>query len=137
MENNKINWTDHIWNPWVGECEVCCDGTLATEVVGLTDFNNDGYKCCAECADLHRKNDRKRLIRQMGVAKVMGGSLKDLVDLGGKTLDLGDGEIYTYPTVGDYVVRLKERFLGNPRYDQAVVAEHIARLEKRMQEAEK
>src|SRR5271156_5307367 len=46
----------------LGECESCCDGTLATEVVGVTYFNSDGYKYCAKCADHQRKNDRKYLI---------------------------------------------------------------------------
>ena len=117
----------------LGACEGCCDGTPATVCIEKDDFLNSTYNYCDECAERDGKNDRKYLIRQMGVAKVLGCSLKDLVDLGGKTLDLGDGEIYTYPTVGDYVARLKERFLGNLSYDQTVVVEHIARIEKSME----
>ena len=116
----------------LGECESCCDGTLATEVVDVSEWSPEGYKQCAKCADLHRKDARKRLVREMGVAKVMGSSLKDLVDLGGKTADLGDGKTYTFPTVADYIARVREEFLGNKRYDQTVVVENIARLEKRM-----
>jgi len=122
----------------LGECESCCDGTLATEVVGVTEFNSDGYKYCAKCADDNRKYDRKYLIRQMGVAKVMGKfyTIETLVRLGGKPMDFGDGDVRTYPTVEDYLARLKEKFLGNPRYDQTVVKEHIARLEKKMEAAQ-
>ncbi len=121
----------------LGECESCCDGTLATEVVGVSEWNSDSYKYCAECAEDHRKYERKRLIRQMGVAKVMGTfyTLETLDKLGGKPMDFGDGDVRTYPTVADYIARVKEEFLGNKRYDQTVVVEHIARLEKRMQEA--
>jgi hypothetical protein len=120
----------------LGECESCCDGTPATEVVGVTKFNSDGQKVCAKCADDHRKYERKYLMRQMGVGKVMGEfhTLKTLAKLGGKPMDLGDGEVHTYPTVADYIARVKEEFLGNTRYDdQKVVVKHIARLEKRME----
>ena len=58
-------------------------------------------------------------------------TLKNLVELGGKTMDMSGGETYTYPTVADYIARVKEEFLGNPRHDQTVVVEHIARLEKK------
>lgn len=125
----------------LGECELCCDGTLATEVVGVSFFNDDGYKYCAKHADLHRKDDRRRLMRQMSVGKVMGQfyNLKMLADLGGKPMDFGDGDVRTYPTVADYIARVKKKFLGtkdhhgNYIYDLAVVVEHIARLEKRME----
>lgn len=119
----------------LGECEFCCDGALATEVVGVTEWNSDGYKYCAKCADLHRKDDRKYLIRQMSVQKVVGKfcTLETLAELGGKPMDFGDGDVCTYPTVADYIAILKERFLGNESYDQTVVVEHIARLEKKME----
>lgn len=121
----------------LGECESCCDGTLATEVVGVSAFNSDGYKYCAKCADDNRKYDRKHLIRQMGVQKVMGKfhTIKSLVELGGKVGgDGSDGEEpWRMPTVRDYLARVKEKFLGNPRYDQTVVGEYIARLEKKME----
>jgi hypothetical protein len=122
--------------PSLGECESCCDGTLATEVVGVSEWiKPDGYKYCAKCADDHRKADRKYLIRQMGVQKVMGKfhTIETLVKLGGKVGgDGSDGEeTWTMPTVGDYLARVKEKFLGNPRYDQTVVGEYIARLEKK------
>lgn len=122
--------------PSLGECESCCDGTLATEVVGVSKWiNPEGYKYCAKCADLHRKNDRKHLIRQMGVPKVMGKfrTIDDLVKFGGKTIDFGDGDGFVYPTFADYIAKLKKKFLGNPKYDQTVVVEHIARLEKKME----
>jgi hypothetical protein len=117
----------------LGECELCCDGTLATEVVGVSEWNSDGYKYCAKHGDGHRKDDRKRLIRQMSVAKVMGQfyNLKTLADSGGKPMDFGDGDVRTFPTVADYIARLREKFLGNERYDQTVVTEHIAKLEAR------
>jgi hypothetical protein len=35
------------------------------------------------------------------------------------------------PTMGDYVERLKKEFLGNKRYDQAMVTEYIAEMEKK------
>jgi hypothetical protein len=125
----------------LGECELCCDGTLATEVVGVSFFNDDGYKYCAKCADLHRKDDRRRLMRQMSVGKVMGQfwTFQSLAKLGGQKTDIGDGEIFTYPTMEDYLARVKEGFLGkkdhlgNDRYDQAVVTEKIASIEKRME----
>lgn len=40
MENSKINWTDHTWNPWVGcrsvsaECDHCYADTLVTNRMG-------------------------------------------------------------------------------------------------------
>jgi hypothetical protein len=119
----------------LGECELCCDGALATQVVGVTEWNSDGYKYCAKCADLHGKDDRKYLIRQMSVQKVVGKfcTLETLAKLGGKPMDFGDGDVCTYPTVADYIAILKERFLGNESYDQTVVVEHIARLEKKME----
>lgn len=117
----------------LGECESCCDGTPATEVVGVSFFSPEGYKYCAKCAGDHRKDDRRRLIREMGVAKVMGKfyTIETLVKLGGKPMDFGDGDVRTYPTVADYIAKVREEFLGNPRYDQAVVKEHIVRLEKK------
>jgi protein gp37 len=40
MENSKINWTDHTWNPWVGcrhvsvECDHCYADTMVTNRMG-------------------------------------------------------------------------------------------------------
>jgi alkylated DNA repair dioxygenase AlkB len=114
----------------LGECEGCGNAPATVR-------NERGENYCAPCAPADKEYARKQLVREMGVAKVIGKkcSLKSLVDLGGKTMDLGDGEIYTYPTVGDYLARLKEKFLGNPKYDQAVVVEHVARLEKKTEPA--
>ncbi len=73
----------------------------------------------------------------MGVQRVMGKfcTLKNLVELSGKTMDMGGGETYTYPTMQNYVARVREEFLGKARHDQAVVVEHIARLEKKTEPA--
>jgi hypothetical protein len=122
----------------LGECESCCDGTLATEVVGVTKFNSDGYKYCAKCADAHRKDDRRRLIREMGVQKVCGEfwSWKSLPNEPA-TVDDGEGNAIEMCSKRRYLEALKEKFLGNPRYDQAVVTEYVASVEKKMQEAEK
>jgi len=40
MENSKINWTDHTWNPWIGcrhvsaECDHCYADALVTNRMG-------------------------------------------------------------------------------------------------------
>ncbi len=40
MENSKINWTDHTWNPWIGcrhvsaECDHCYADTMVTNRMG-------------------------------------------------------------------------------------------------------
>jgi len=40
MENSKINWTDHTWNPWLGcrhvsaECDHCYADTMVTNRMG-------------------------------------------------------------------------------------------------------
>lgn len=116
----------------LGECEHCGDGTLATEVINDSKYSK-GDNVCAKCADSTRKYERKYLIRRMGVPKVMGKmcSLERLVTLGGKSMDMCNGDVRTYPTVADYIARVKEEFLGNSRYDQTVVLNHIARLEKK------
>ncbi len=119
--------------PALGECEWCGDAP-ATERI---EKRFGGGNFCAKCAALDRKSDRKYLIRQMGVQRVMGKfcTLKNLVELSGKTMDMGGGETYTYPTMQNYVARVREEFLGKARHDQAVVVEHIARLEKKTEPA--
>lgn len=108
------------------ECEVCCNGTLATETYR-------GENLCAECATESRRGDREYLIRQMSVQKVYTKfwSWKRLSD-DRKVDDFGDGDLRVRPNKPDYIAALKENFLGNPRYDQAVVEEHIARVEKKL-----
>jgi len=130
MEQRRKNaeaWKAQRLAQPMGECEGCNEAPATERVTGT--YSVDDY--CAKCAADNREYRRKRLVREMGVAKVMGGSLKDLVDLGGKPMDFGDGDVRTYPTVADYIARVKEKFLGNPRYDQTVVVEYVARLEKR------
>ena len=111
----------------LGDCGTCCDGTPATETVG----NN---KLCAKCAADIREYNRKRLIRQMGVATVCNEfwSWKSLPDEP-KTMD--DGQRGTFETWSkrSYLKALKDKFLGNPRYDQAVVKKYIASVEKKME----
>lgn len=104
---------------------------------GVSEWNSDGYKYCAECADLHRKHDRKRLVRQMGVAKVCGEfwSWKSLPDEPA-TVDDGEGGTIVMPSKRSYLEALKKEFLGNPRHDQAVVGKYVASVEKKMQEAD-
>ena len=48
-----------------------------------------------------------------------------------KTVDDGEGGTYTMCSKRSYIENLKKHFLGNERYDQAVVTEHIAKLEAR------
>jgi hypothetical protein len=117
----------------LGECEHCGDGTLATEVVNVTEYSK-GDKVCAKCAEGTRKADRKWLMRQMSVQKCYGKffTRDKLVTLGGKTVDFGDGNTLTYPTVADYVERLKRDFGGRSGYDRAVVSEYIAEVERKL-----
>ena len=124
---NAETWVkDKLAQP-MGECEMCGEAPATERIVER--FNVEEY--CAKCAADAREYKRKNLMRYMGVANVMGKfyTLERLVKLGGKPM--GDGEVFTYPTVGDYLARLKKEFLGNPRYDQTVVVEYVARLEKK------
>jgi hypothetical protein len=116
----------------LGVCESCGDAP-ATERIKRALRMDDNY--CAKCAASDRAYERKYLRGKMGVQKVMGKfhTFETLTKLGGKVGgDGSDGsEPWTMPTMGDYVERLKKEFLGNKRYDQAMVTEYIAEMEKK------
>ena len=111
----------------LGDCEWCGDGIPATETVG-------GDKLCAKCAADSREYDRKQLIRHLGVAAVCNEfwSWKSLPDEP-KTMDDGEGGTFETWSKRSYLKALKDKFLGNPRYDQAVVKKYIASVEKKME----
>ena len=126
MENSKINWTDHTWNPWVGECEFCGNAPATTRT-------KRGENYCGKCAAAVKEYGRKYLVRQMGVAKICGEfwSWKSLPNEPA-TVDDGEGNAIEMCSKRRYLEALKERFLGNTRYDQAVVTEYVASVEKKI-----
>jgi hypothetical protein len=119
----------------LGECEWCGDGTPATETYtmhGSTSTDN----LCAECAASSRKLDREYLRRQMSPAKCYGKfySWKRLRDDRKESPDPDDDK-RILPNKLDYLESLKKHFLGNPEFDQTVVAEYVAEVEAKMPKA--
>jgi hypothetical protein len=113
----------------MGECEGCNEAPATERVTGT--YSVDDY--CAKCAADNREYRRKRLVREMGVAKVCGKfwSWKSLPNEP-VTADDGKGGTYEIWSKRGYLERLRKKFLGNHEYDQAVVTEYIAELEKKM-----
>jgi hypothetical protein len=115
--------------PALGECDFCCDGTPATEVLINTPV-------CARCAAEWREKGRKYLRRQMSVKNCYGelSSWKRLRDDRNVIFEGVDGTVYVANKL-DYLEWLRRRFLGNPRFNQTTVAEYIAEVEAKISKA--
>ena len=106
-------------------CDICDDAPATVHTGGLlfSDY-------CDSCAADSREYDRKALIRKMGVAKVFNkfwswNGMQNEPNM----MDDGDGNQVSLPSKRKYIDILKKEFLGNPKYDQAVVAKYVAKVE--------
>ncbi len=131
MEQRRKNaeaWKAQRLAQPMSECEVC-DVPATERVVGTFSV----YDYCAKCAADDREYKRKRLIYEMGVPKVCGKawSWKSLPDEP-IVMDSGDGDTFEMWSKRGYIEVLRKKFLGNQKYDQAVVTEYITKVEKKM-----